>query len=319
MMQLISGEVHLMKTSRKKIFDSLSTYMYAGKLPLMLCLIPFFINNKKGMELFRERLDLSIQGTLKRRYYKKSITVNYQSPILKKLDSSQNIWFMWLQGIEHAPQLCQANFSYLKRNHGNVVHLITLDNVFNYIELPDFIKDKWENGVISNTHFSDIVRLQLLSTYGGTWIDATVFVNKHFLNNLTEFCLPQTYKPGSNGHALPVSSWFIHAPVGNRYIRRVRDLLFLYWEKNNRLINYFLVHHFMVIASEEMDNYLNIVYPLDNSMPHYPMLLMKKRKVSKLEIESFLKNYNLMKFTYKTENRLENDNYVKLINSIKLL
>ncbi|MBU7481916.1 capsular polysaccharide synthesis protein [Lactiplantibacillus pentosus] len=308
-----------MNTNRKKIIESLSSYVYAGKLPLMLCLIPFFINNKKGMELFRERLDLSVQGTLKRRFFNKTGATSYQSSKLIKLQKKHNIWFMWLQGIDNAPELCRTNYMYLKKKFGDGVHLITADNVFDYVEIPDFIKVKWINGTISNTHFSDIIRVQLLSTYGGTWIDATVFINSNFLERLTEFCLPQTFKPGSNGHALPVSSWFINVPGENKYIERVRDLLFLYWEKNNRLIDYFLLHHFFIIVSDEMDNYLDNIYPLDNSMPHYPMLLMKRRKVSSFEIESFLKDYKVMKFTYKTDSRLEDDNYVKLIDSIGLL
>ena len=28
-------------------------------------------------------------------------------------------------------------------------------------------------GTISNTHFSDLIRLNLLNQYGGTWIDST--------------------------------------------------------------------------------------------------------------------------------------------------
>ena len=239
-----------MKINRKKIIESLSSYVYAGKLPLMLCLIPFFINNRKGMELFRERLDLSVQGTLKRRFFNKTGSTNYQSSKLIKLQNKHNIWFMWLQGIDNAPELCRINYMYLKKKFGNGVHLITADNVFDYVEIPDFIKAKWINGTISNTHFSDIIRVQLLSTYGGTWIDATVFINSNFLERLTEFCLPQTFKPGSNGHALPVSSWFINVPGENKYIERVRDLLFLYWEKNNRLIDYFLLHYFFIIASD---------------------------------------------------------------------
>lgn len=305
-----------MKKSKKKIINSLLSYIRAGKLPLMLCLLPFFMTNKKGEELFRERLDLSIQNTLRRKFYDKPVPHSYQSPKLVKLQSIHNIWFMWLQGIEDAPELCQANYFYLKRCFGDSVHLITIDNVFNYVEIPEFIKKKWVNKIITNTHFSDIIRVQLLSTYGGTWIDATVFVNGDFLRSLNDFCLPQTFKPGRNGHVLPVSSWFMNAPEKNRYISRVRDLLFFYWERNNRLIDYFLLHHFLIIVSEEMDNYLDNIYPLDNSMPHYLMLLIKRKKVSSSKIETLMRKHDLMKFTYKVENGIEEDNYKSIINAI---
>lgn len=318
MEQTISRGLFLMKTSRKKIFDSLASYMRAGKLPLMICLLPFFINNKQGMELFRERLDLSIQGTLKRKYYNRLVDTNYQSPMLKKISSDQNIWFMWLQGIENAPKLCQTNFLYLQNEFGDAVHLLTAKNIFSYVDIPNFIKDKWSRGIISNTHFSDIIRVQLLSTYGGTWIDATTFVNSSFLKQLDDFCLPQTFKPGRNGHAIPVSSWFMNSPKDNTYIKRVRDLLFSYWKTNNRLIDYFLLHHFLIIVSEEMDHYLDNIYPLDNSMPHYPMLLMKQKVLSENDFNLFLTTYKVMKFTYKVENEIEDTNYNNLIVTMKL-
>ena len=51
--------------------------------------------------------------------------------------------------------------------------LITQDNLFNYVQFPDYILKKWEAGVITNTHFSDLLRLELLIKYGGTWSDET--------------------------------------------------------------------------------------------------------------------------------------------------
>lgn len=40
--------------------------------------------------------------------------------------------------------------------------------------LPNFILKKFENGYISITHLSDIIRVLLLYNYGGLWIDSTV-------------------------------------------------------------------------------------------------------------------------------------------------
>lgn len=294
------------------------SYIKAGKIPLMIYLLPVFSQNKKEMELFRERVNLSIHASLKRKYFKKKISKSYESKKLIKEKDDRLIWFMWLQGIDNAPEICKANFYYLKNSFGSKVQLITRENVFEYIEIPEFIKNKWALGKITDTHFSDIVRTQLLCTYGGTWVDATVFVNKKFLKSSDKFEIPQTFKPGSNGNALPVSSWFINVPENNQYIKRVRDLLFFYWEKNNRLINYFLLHHFLILASEEMNDYLTTVLPLDNSMPHYLMLLMKRKKLSKNQIIYLLNKSEIQKFTYKMTNDIEKENYETLINIIEL-
>lgn len=58
------------------------------------------------------------------------------------------IWWCWLQGLESAPPIVKACY----------------------------ILDKWKAGIISNTHFSDILCLELLTSRGGIWVDATVFV-----------------------------------------------------------------------------------------------------------------------------------------------
>lgn len=49
-----------------------------------------------------------------------------------------------------------------------------------YIDMPTYILQKVERGLISLTHLSDIVRFKLLSCWGGTWFDATVFALKEF-------------------------------------------------------------------------------------------------------------------------------------------
>jgi hypothetical protein len=39
--------------------------------------------------------------------------------------------------------------------------------------------EKYQKKIIDNTHFSDLLRLELLIKYGGTWIDASVLVTKY--------------------------------------------------------------------------------------------------------------------------------------------
>lgn len=295
-----------------KIVNYCLSYIKAGKLPLMIGLAPFFLSkNKKKMEVFRARLNIGVHASLVHKYYKKKISINYGS--IEKVTLNNPIWFMWLQGIENAPQLSKTNYRYLLSLFGSRVKLITSNNVFEYIELPSFILNKWKDAKISNTHFSDIIRLQLLSTYGGTWIDSTVVVKKEFIEELPKFEIPQTFKPGSDGQITPVSNWFIHANKENEFILRVRDLLFNYWENQDFAVDYFIFHHFLIIASKEKENYLENVYPMDNTLPHYLMIKMKTKKMSLNDIQQLFEKFDVMKFTNKHENTVENENYMKLI------
>lgn len=52
--------------------------------------------------------------------------------------------------------------------------MIDNGNWRDYVELPEYIIQRWDKKQISPAHFTDLLRLQLLIKYGGTWIDATV-------------------------------------------------------------------------------------------------------------------------------------------------
>ncbi|MFT0650352.1 capsular polysaccharide synthesis protein [Lactiplantibacillus plantarum] len=301
----------------KKLIKSLLAYIKAGQFLWIIGLAPLFLNsNKKNLEILREKINFEIHRKLEKKYMNIDIEKNFNSEPKKEV-GKHPVWLMWLQGINNAPALCQENFKYLKKAFGKRVWVITADNVLDFVDLPAKIIEKWRHGNISNTHFSDIVRIQLLCTYGGVWIDSTVFVKKELVDSNPTFMIPQTYKPGRDGNVLPVSSWFIKSEANNAYLSRVRDLLFTYWDDYNFLLDYFLLHHFLIIASDEMENYLDRLYPLDNTMPHYLMLKMRNTKLSASIIDQHLEHFDLIKFTNKYNNQLERENYRLLLDEIK--
>lgn len=93
-----------------------------------------------------------------------------------KTVESHNIWVFWGQGEENMPPLIRSCYRQLCHFNKNVV-LVTNNNVREYIDLPPIIFEKVNDGRITWAHFSDIVRTTLLTTYGGLWLDATVWVS----------------------------------------------------------------------------------------------------------------------------------------------
>ena len=86
------------------------------------------------------------------------------------------VWFCWLQGLESAPPIVKACYASLERNiTGRELRVIDESNRRNYVQLPEFIEQRWEKGQIPPAMFADLLRLELLVKYGGTWMDATVF------------------------------------------------------------------------------------------------------------------------------------------------
>ena len=89
------------------------------------------------------------------------------------------IWWCWLQGLAAAPPIVKACYNSLVHGewfkvHGFTVKVIDAKNWREYVELPEYIVGKWEKGRIPAAMFSDLLRVELLIKYGGTWIDSTV-------------------------------------------------------------------------------------------------------------------------------------------------
>ncbi|MBZ5986781.1 capsular polysaccharide synthesis protein [Leuconostoc gelidum] len=301
-----------------KLYKKGREFLSTGQGLLLLVLLPFFFKGETNHRILQLKLELSLKKKIKK-IIKSSSDITFSTEVNKKIQNfdESSIWFMWLQGVDTAPELVKNNFFYLKKCFGNRVKLVTEENINTYLNIPDVIYKKWKQHVISNTHFSDIVRVQLLVTYGGLWIDSTVLVQESFITSIDSksFVIPRTFPPGSNGKVISVSSWLIKSEKNNKFLREVQNKLIYYWTRENYLINYFLLHYILIITSEQMDNYLEKTYPVDNTLPHYLMLQMRERKISKKDMQIFLNQFGLIKLTNKSISELEKNNY-KTLNSV---
>lgn len=172
---------------------------------------------------------------------KKDIDVNYDN---LPHENPDKIFVCWLQGMENAPDIVKICYNSLKANNADKdVIVITEDNYAEYVEFPQFILEKYKKGCFSKTHFSDLLRLELLIKYGGCWVDSTAF----FTDSIPDYILNQDlfmFQDFSE-HTLKttsISSWFIKSCSNNSLLILERALLYRYWKKHNKLKNYFLFH-----------------------------------------------------------------------------
>ena len=138
--------------------------------------------------LVRLAVDNRIYCKLKKKY-KGFISEYQQKEDTKNIlhEHVDIVWVCWFQGMEHAPKMVQYCFESLKSNlRDKRIILITEDNYKEYVQFPTYILEKYEKGCFSKTHLSDLLRLELLIKYGGTWIDATVSVSYTHLNRNIE-------------------------------------------------------------------------------------------------------------------------------------
>lgn len=175
-------------------------------------------------------------------------------------DDDRIIWTMWLQGEEEAPYVVKKCIESMRNNLPDNYSLVVLDkgNLSTYISFPDFIIEKLKSGVITKTHFSDLVRAKLLATYGGIWMDSTVFVSKKLNDkelNRYPFYSSREESAVKSGN-IANYRWCAFVLGGtNRRIFGLLDFLFeQYWKEHSYMIDYFLVDYF-----------LNLIYMKDES------------------------------------------------------
>ena len=230
--------------------------------------------NRTALEILRLSTTLKTKQKLEKKYRWKleEFDENY---VEKEHKTSNKIWICWFQGMENAPELVKKCYeSVVGNNVDKEVVVITTENMGDYVTFPDFIMEKWKKGIITHTHMTDLLRLELLINHGGMWLDATVLCtgkapDYFFDSNLFFY---QCLKPGRDGHAVPVSSWLIEAKTHNKILMATRELCYEYWKNQTEMIDYFLFHDFMAIVLDKYEDEWKKVVPRDNATPHELLL-----------------------------------------------
>jgi hypothetical protein len=150
------------------------------------------------------------------------------------------VFTFWAQGIANAPPVVQRCHQELRRfhTHGEVV---ALDSTcaYEYARLPQHITraigDDW-------TKLSDLLRLELLSSYGGVWIDATCLPRRRVLDLLPRLLPPSGFFAFTVRHARP-ASWFLASEPDHYLVAMLREGHYEYWRHYDRVIDYYLFHH----------------------------------------------------------------------------
>lgn len=78
---------------------------------------------------------------------------------------------------------------------------------------------KWNKGIINNANFSDVLRVEILSKYGGIWLDATVYCTGSTIKELIEKNPFFMYKSLSSiEENISSSSWMIASTANHPLI-----------------------------------------------------------------------------------------------------
>lgn len=233
--------------------------------------------------------------------------VSMLNPI-KELDSKIPVWICWFQGIDNAPELVRLCVKSIEKHLPKdtiTLHLIDLNNVQDYLEFPDWLIHKYNDGRIGQAHFSDIVRSQLLYLYGGMWIDATYYVAKDIPDCFftdQEFWTHRMKKPMWRADIAQgnFSCNLLYGKAGNPLFSFILNELYNYWSRNDKAIDYFFYDHIINIGYTTVDEIKEEIDAVEYSNPS--MFELKKiinKKYNKENWEKLVSDTTFFKLTYR--------------------
>ncbi len=182
-------------------------------------------------------------------------------PKKPELVGKKIIWQFWQQGIdENTPKLVISCLNSVKKYRGEYeIILLSKETLRDYIDdFPDFVWEKFGTGGFVFPKIANLVRLYLLSAYGGVWLDATIYltgpIDKSWLQK-DFFALQRSEKPPADLKIFTVFdpiglSWrpesyvrmqnsFMIAKPHNKIIDDLLSIHLEYWKKEKEIGHYF--------------------------------------------------------------------------------
>lgn len=241
------------------------------------------------------------------------------TPVAKKhFDTDRIIWQYWAQGYDDVPEIVHKCFASVDEYAGNYqVIRLNDDNISEYLELPEFVICKRER--YSVAHFSDLLRMLLLSTYGGVWLDATVMLSGPMPDYLktTDYFMFQrdNDEPDKNywedtyayyfgwdkRFRVKVLNSIVFVKKDSVVINALAGLMMKWWKENDSVPDYFFFQIlYDVLINGRLKEYKCPI--VSDCPPHYMQQAMNDDNfnlIPKNEIQTYIP---IHKLTYKESN-----------------
>lgn len=228
-----------------------------------------------------------------------------------QFDTDKIIWQYWGQGYDNVPEVVRECLDSVDKyaTDFSIVRLSD-ENLSEYLDIPEFVQAKRPS--YSRAHFADLLRLMLLTLYGGLWIDATIrlsgsipedYTNQDFFVFRRDSEEPDQdywsntyayYFGWSKGFKVNILNSFIVSKKGNKTISDLCNLMLLWWRDNDTLPDYFF---FQIL----FDTYApkDICPIVSDTLPHYLQQSINDPKFNLMSREEILKNIPIHKLSYK--------------------
>lgn len=214
-----------------------------------------------------------------------------------------NVWIFWYQGYNSLPKIVQMCIQTLVQHlHNGQITYLNKSNYNQYVNIPQFVIEKFEAKKMTITHFSDILRSAILSTHGGLWLDATIFVSQDIPSYI--FDLPYFTIHCKNDFSSVMGKWagFLQNSYKNSVVPKFcAEVLFAYWEKFDYRIDYLQLDYFMHFGFDYIPAFRRIVESVPLSNDVYELINSVNSVYSKDKLKSVMKKSIFFKMSWKKE------------------
>ena len=295
------------QTLQEKIIRYHTILKYYGLKPTLA----YYLTQQSNKHFYDFRKKILLNFVLKLR---KEAQIDVLSNENAEVDTDfpKIIWTMWQQGEAQMPETVKSSLNTIKdfaERNGCECHLLTKDNLSDFIDIPADITEKYKKKELSAAHYSDIIRLSLLYQYGGIWMDATLFVSPYATLEMFEgdfFTLNHppihTDKIERAVGDFKWSGFFLAGKKGKSFYKHIRDLYLYYVRKYPMFIHYLMMDYFILSEYKCNPYFENLVDRLPILAPAERVWFLRDHAhdlFDEKEWEEVLKTTPIMKTTYK--------------------
>ncbi|MBQ9117776.1 MAG: capsular polysaccharide synthesis protein [Clostridia bacterium] len=225
------------------------------------------------------------------------------------------VWCCWWQGTEQMPEIvkmCHERLKQILPEEQAELHVITLDNYQNYVDVPEHIIDKFNRKIITMTTMSDVLRFRLLEKYGGYWLDATLFFTSEIPSQYFSgdfYCqrmaldTPDVRREACKGNWCGFS---MAGPAHSPVFKFMNDAFDKWWAHYDTIIEYVLIDYMLMTGFSHVPQIHDIIDAVPNNNTEIFAFYKKLNEPYSSELYAELTKINVMhKLTYKIDLKKE--------------
>lgn len=244
-----------------------------------------------------------------------SIPEDIQLKAKKDLGTEKIIWQYWAQGYDDIPERIRECLDSVEKYAGEYSVIRLHDsNLSEYLDIPEYIIKK--RACFSYAFFSDLLRVMLLSTYGGLWLDATVLLTGQIPREYSEYDFFLFQRDPDENHKdywenvyayyfcwdkrfrVNMLSSIFFARKDTVVINALAGLMMKWWKENDSVPDYFFFQIlYDVLINGRLKEYKCPV--VSDCPPHYLQQSMNDKRFSLMPYDQIVASIPIHKLTYK--------------------